>query len=104
MLLVNVRFDHLCPYFHLAWEFDPDRFLPENVAKRSKFSYFPFGAGPRVCIGSAFAMMEMQFALAMIFRRFDVEITSEAKPEFGNLITLRPATDIEARARLRLRH
>ncbi|MBL8631375.1 MAG: cytochrome P450 [Rhodospirillaceae bacterium] len=85
-------------------KFDPDRFLPERIAQRSRFAYFPFGAGPRVCVGSNFALMEMQFSLAMMFRMFDVKITSDPNPQFGNLITLRPTDDIWATVSPRLRH
>jgi cytochrome P450 len=91
-----------------VWEdperFDPDRFEPEQSVRRSKFAYLPFGAGPRVCVASAFATMEMQFLLAMMQRRFDVKITSDLEPELSNLITLRPKYDIMAKVSLRRRH
>ena len=54
--------------------FDPDRFLPEEVKRRPRFSYFPFGGGPRVCIGSHFAMMEATLMLAMIVQAFEVQL------------------------------
>ncbi len=82
-------------------KFDPDRFSPERIAQRSQFAYFPFGAGPRVCIGSNFALMEMQFSIAMMFSMFDIEIVSDLTPSFGNLITLRPVDDIWAKLRIR---
>ncbi len=84
--------------------FNPDRFLPENVARRPKFAYLPFGAGPRVCLGSGFATMEMQMALAMLLRKFDVTITSEENPELAPMITLRPKNEITGSVRPRLRH
>jgi cytochrome P450 len=91
-----------------VWEdperFDPDRFETERVINRSKFAYLPFGAGPRVCIASAFATMEMQFLLTMMLRRFDVQVTSALDPEMSNLITLRPKYDIMARVSPRRRH
>lgn len=91
-----------------VWEdperFDPDRFEPERSVRRSKFAYLPFGAGPRVCVASAFATMEMQFLLAMMLRRFDVKITSDLEPELSNLITLRPKYDIMAKVAPRRRH
>jgi cytochrome P450 len=54
--------------------FDPDRFSPEKSKARDRWSYLPFGGGPRSCIGDHFAMLEATLALATIVRR--VEITS----------------------------
>ena len=50
--------------------FDPDRFLPEEEQKRSRFSWLPFSTGPRACIGMAFALQEAKTALSMLLHRF----------------------------------
>lgn len=49
--------------------FDPSRFEPAREAARSRFAYMPFGAGPRVCIGASFAMIEATTVLAVLVRR-----------------------------------
>jgi cytochrome P450 len=53
--------------------FDPENFSAENVRNRPKFNYLPFGAGPRICIGQQFALMEMQLILAALMKRFSFE-------------------------------
>lgn len=76
------------------WEnpegFDPDRFSPERSAGLSHGIYFPFGAGPRVCIGNTFAMMEAQLVLPMIVRRYRIDLVPGQALALKPSITLRP--------------
>jgi cytochrome P450 len=76
------------------WEnptrFDPERFAPERAAERPRFAYIPFGAGPRICIGAAFAMTEATLILATIAQRYRLHLKADHPIEPQGLITLRP--------------
>ena len=83
------------------WFPDPDRFEPlrftaEAKAARPKLSYFPFGAGPRICIGEGFAWMEAVLIVATIAQRWRLELVSrDVTPQAS--ITLRPKGGIQMR-------
>jgi cytochrome P450 len=76
------------------WEdaeaFDPARFTPEREADRHPYAYFPFGRGPRSCIGSHFAMLESVMAVAILLSRMTVCAELERVPLDTEGITLRP--------------
>ena len=76
------------------WEepeaFIPERFAPEQTKERHRFAYFPFGGGPRLCIGNNFAMLEAQLLLATIAQQYELDLVPEHPVELEPLITLRP--------------
>ena len=76
--------------------FDPDRFAPEHETARPRFSYIPFGGGPRGCIGNQFAMVEALLIVAAITQRFRIELVPDQDIRPEPLITLRPAPGIRA--------
>ncbi|MFC4544048.1 cytochrome P450 [Halosolutus amylolyticus] len=77
--------------------FRPDRWTDERAADRPEYAYFPFGGGPRHCIGMRFATLELQLVVATLARRFEFELLSDSDPEFAAGATLRPAEPVRVR-------
>jgi cytochrome P450 len=74
-------------------EFYPDRWSVDNQVI-PKFAYFPFGGGPRLCIGATFAMMEATLLLATIAQRFQLQLVPGHRVVPTPSITLRPKNGI----------
>jgi cytochrome P450 len=70
--------------------FHPERWQGDLAQRLSRFSYFPFGGGPRVCIGNRFAMMEAKLVLAAALQRFRFELTPQTELTLLPSVTLRP--------------
>ena len=77
-------------YWFDAERFDPNRWTPEAQARRPKFTYFPFSAGPRVCIGESFAWTEGILVLATLAQRWQARLVLGHPVMPEPLITLRP--------------
>jgi cytochrome P450 len=77
-------------FFPDPLRFDPERFTPEAKARRAKFTYFPFGAGARQCIGESFAWMEGVLLLATLGQKWKLTLVPGHPVEPQPLITLRP--------------
>lgn len=87
------------------WEnpdaFDPSRFLGERRERIDRFAYIPFGAGPRVCIGMAFALQEAVIVLANLLRAFRFELVDGLAVEPRQRVTLRPGAPLKMHVKRR---
>lgn len=84
-------------YFDDPLEYRPERWTAELRKSLPRFAYFPFGGGPRICIGNRFAMMEAMLLLGTIVRRFDIERMVERPAKPFPSITLRPTGGVWVR-------
>ena len=74
--------------------FDPDRFSPENEAKLPRYAYLPFGGGPRICIGTSFAMMEARLILMTMLQHVQLTLAPGQTVRAEQLFTLRPKGEL----------
>lgn len=81
--------------------FDPSRFAPGAAATRPKHAFFPFGGGPRQCIGQAFATLETTFILSWLAQRFTFRLAPGHRVELEPGITLRPKDGMPMRVSVR---
>ena len=88
---------HLPRSFEDPDAFDPDRWAEGLENRIPKYAYFPFGGGPRLCIGQPFAKMEATLLLATIARNFKLELVSGQRVTPQPSITLRPKQGIKMR-------
>jgi cytochrome P450 len=97
LIVVSPYLTHRHPSF---WEnpgrFEPERFAPER-SERPRFAYFPFGGGPRLCIGNNFALMEAHLVLAMVAQRYRLELAGNGPVEVVPGVTLRPRGGLPVR-------
>ena len=101
-LLFSQWVTHRLPeYFPEPERFDPDRWLPERAEGIHKFAYFPFGGGPRICIGNHFAIMEAVLLLATLIRKYRLELLPNQELEFHPSVTLRMKKGLRMRLHAR---
>jgi cytochrome P450 len=81
-------------FFDAPAGFKPERWTQEFINNLPKYAYFPFGGGPRVCIGNSFAMMEIVLLLATIAQKFRLKLVTKAPVELVPAMSLRPRNGI----------
>jgi cytochrome P450 len=82
-------------------EFKPERFRPEEVARRHRFAFFPFGAGPRHCIGGDVATLLIAMTIATLLQRFRLEVQPGQRIRPVPRISLKPEPAVWVRVRCR---
>ena len=92
---------HLPAYWNNPEGFDPSRFAPANSAGRPQYAYFPFGGGPRRCIGMRFAMAQMQLVLAAVLQQFELDLLPGPPISPRPILNFSPSRDVMMHLRLR---
>jgi cytochrome P450 len=82
-------------FFDEPLAFKPERWTEEFEASLPKYAYFPFGGGPRACVGASFAMMEMILVLATIGKRYRLELVRDHPVEVYPAMSLRPKNGVK---------
>jgi cytochrome P450 len=88
-------------WFRQPHEFRPERWLGNECADLPRFAYFPFGGGPRVCIGQHFALLELVLVVARMTQSFSFEREPGADFKLSPVITLRPGAPVHFTVRRR---
>ena len=82
-------------------DFRPERWTEEFSERLPKFAYFPFGGGPRACIGASFAMMEIMLVLATIGQKWRLTLVEDHPVEIYPAMSLRPKDGVMVRVQPR---
>jgi cytochrome P450 len=88
-------------YYDDPETFDPDRWAPERRNERPTYAFFPFGGGPRICIGKQFSLLEARLILGVLLQRFDLHRTSDEPLELRPTLTMHPRDPVEMELRAR---
>lgn len=100
IVVVLMGVHHMNTEWDDAWEFKPERFLNGN--RHTPFSFVPFSAGPRNCVGRSFALMELRTVLATLFKSLDFTVPADQDLKLDTSIVSRPANGrllVQCRAR-----
>lgn len=95
VIMSQYQIHHDARFYPDPERFDPERWTPEAQAARPKFAYFPFGGGPRLCIGESFARTESILLLATLSQFWEARVAPGARVVFQPAVTLRPKYGIK---------
>jgi cytochrome P450 len=100
-LIFDLHLTHRLPeYWERPERFDPEHFSPERSAGRPRFAYFPFGGGPRQCIGNELALMEFKLILARMIQLYRFELISKIPIRMNALSSLQPRGGVWVKAKV----
>ena len=102
LVIVSPYITHRMPsIWDSPGEFRPERFRPEAAEQRHRFAFFPFGSGPRHCIGGEVAELLIAMTVSMLLQRFDFDLEGAEHVRPVPRISLKPEPALHARIRLR---